>query len=81
MSDFDVLIQGARVVDGTGNPWFYADIALSRDLVVGVAPPGGIEPSEACEVVDAGGMIVCPGFIDIMSHSMTPLMVDGRCLS
>ena len=81
MSDFDVLIQGARVVDGTGNPWFYADVALSRDRVARVAPPGEIEPSEACEVVDAGGMIVCPGFIDIMSHSITPLMVDGRCLS
>ena len=81
MSDFDILIQSARVVDGTGNPWFHGDVALSRDRVARVAPPGSIEPSEACEVVDAKGMIVCPGFIDVMSHSITPLMVDGRCLS
>lgn len=81
MSDFDVLIQGARVVDGTGNPWFHGDVALSGDQVARVAPPGSMAPGEANEVVDAKGMVVCPGFIDIMSHSTTPLMVDGRCLS
>lgn len=81
MTDFNVLIRGARVVDGTGNPWFYGDVALSGDCVAEVVPAGSIAPGEAHEVVEAKGMVVCPGFIDIMSHSTMPLMIDGRCLS
>jgi N-acyl-D-amino-acid deacylase len=77
----DVLIRGARVVDGTGNPWFYGDVALSGDRISRVAPPGSLDASQASEVVDATGMVVCPGFIDIQSHSIVPLMIDGRCLS
>ncbi len=77
----DVLIRGARVVDGTGNPWFHGDVALSGDRVVEVARPGRVPPEAAGEVVEAAGMVVCPGFIDIQSHSLVPLMVDPRCLS
>ncbi len=80
-SQIDVLIRGGRVVDGTGNPWFYGDVALSGDRVLEVAPRNHIETGRAREVVDASGAIVCPGFIDIQSHSIVPLMVDGRCLS
>jgi N-acyl-D-aspartate/D-glutamate deacylase len=81
MPDFDVLIRGGRLVDGTGNPWFHGDVALSGDRVAEVAPTGQIAPGRAQEVVDATGMVVCPGFIDIQSHSIIPLMMDGRCLS
>src|SRR6185437_555149 len=77
----DVLIRGAKVVDGTGNPWFYGDVALSGDRVGAVAPAGRLPTEGAKDVVDATGMVVCPGFIDIQSHSIIPLMVDGRCLS
>src|SRR6266536_2267012 len=77
----DVLIRGARVVDGTGNPWRYGDVALADDRVREVAPPGRIPADQAREVVDAAGLVVCPGFIDIQSHSIVPLMIDGRCLS
>jgi dihydroorotase/N-acyl-D-amino-acid deacylase len=78
---FDVLIRGARVVDGTGNPWFYGDVALAGDRVAAVEPPGMIPDGRAAEVVDATGLVVCPGFIDIQSHSILPLMVDGRSVS
>jgi N-acyl-D-amino-acid deacylase len=81
MSDLDVLITNGRIVDGSGAPWFYGDVALSGDRIVEVAPPGRIAPERSREQVDAAGMIVCPGFIDIQSHSILPLMVDGRCLS
>ena len=82
MSDaIDVLIRGARVVDGTGNPWIYGDVLISGDRVLGVAQAGSVAAEQAREVVDAAGMVVCPGFIDIQSHSIMPLMVDGRCLS
>ncbi len=77
----DVLIRGARVVDGTGNPWFYGDVAIAGDRVARIAPPGRLDPAGAGEVVEAAGHVVCPGFIDIQSHSILPLMRDGRCLS
>jgi N-acyl-D-amino-acid deacylase len=77
----DVLIRGGRVVDGAGNPWFHADVALSGDRVADIQPPGAVSAGRAGEVVDATGMVVCPGFIDILSHSHVPLMVDARCLS
>src|SRR5262252_3108480 len=77
----DTLICGGRVVDGTGNPWRYADVALRRDRIADITPPGQIAPEQAREVVDAQGMVVCPGFIDIQSHSILPLMRDGRSLS
>lgn len=77
----DVLIRGAKVVDGTGNPWFYGDVCLEGDRIGAVLPAGKAAANEAAEVVDAEGMIVCPGFVDIQSHSTFPLMIDGRCLS
>jgi N-acyl-D-aspartate/D-glutamate deacylase len=79
--DIDVLIRGAKVVDGTGNPWFYGDIAIQGDRVLDIAPPGHVPVETAREVVDAEGMVVCPGFIDILSHSHLPLMHDPRALS
>jgi N-acyl-D-aspartate/D-glutamate deacylase len=81
MTDFDLLIHGGKIVDGTGNPWFYGDVAIRNDRIAEVAPAGRIKPERAAKTVDAAGMVVCPGFIDILSHSIIPLMVDGRCLS
>ena len=78
---WDVLIRGGRVVDGSGNPWFRGDVALEGDRVAAVTAPGAVPPEDAAEVVDAGEAVVCPGFIDIQSHSIYPLMADGRCLS
>jgi N-acyl-D-aspartate/D-glutamate deacylase len=77
----DVLIRDARVIDGTGNPWFYGDVAIAGDQIAAIAPAGRIPAENAREVVDATGLVVCPGFIDIQSHSIVPLMRDGRCLS
>ncbi|MFO7167372.1 MAG: D-aminoacylase [Chloroflexota bacterium] len=78
---FDVLIRGGRVVDGSGNPWFYGDVAIAGDRIAAVTPPGRIAAEQARTTVDATGMVVCPGFIDIQSHSIMPLMIDGRSLS
>lgn len=77
----DTLIRGAQIVDGTGNPWFYGDVAIGGERVQALAAPGQITPEAACEIVDATGMVVCPGFIDILSHSHIPLMRDPRDLS
>ena len=81
MADFDVLIRRAKVVDGTGNPWVWGDVALKDERIAAITPPGEIAPEAAADVVEANGQVVCPGFIDILSHSILPLMMDGRCLS
>jgi N-acyl-D-amino-acid deacylase len=81
MASYDTLIRHARIVDGSGNPWVHGDVAISGDRVVAVVPPGRIAAEAAREVVDAAGHVVCPGFIDIQSHAILPLMIDGRCLS
>lgn len=78
---FDTLIHNAKVIDGTGNPWFYGDVGITADRIAAIAPRGQIPSEQAKASVDATGMVVCPGFIDILSHSIVPLMVDGRCLS
>jgi N-acyl-D-amino-acid deacylase len=78
---FDTVISGARVIDGTGNPWFYGDVALDGDRIAAVCAPGLVDSSSADEVIDATGKVVCPGFIDIQSHSIVPFLTDGRSLS
>jgi len=77
----DILIRNARAVDGTGSPWFYGDVAIEGDRIGAIAPAGRLDPANAAEVVDAAGHVVCPGFIDIQSHSIIPLMQDPHCLS
>jgi dihydroorotase/N-acyl-D-amino-acid deacylase len=76
---YDVVITNARVVDGTGNPWFWGDVALRGDRVARIAPRGLLAAARARERVDAGGQVVAPGFIDIQSHSWDALLwADGR---
>lgn len=77
----DTLIRGAKIVDGTGNPWFYGDIAIQGDRIQTITTPGQVASRTAREIVDADGMVVCPGFIDILSHSHIPLLYDARDLS
>jgi N-acyl-D-aspartate/D-glutamate deacylase len=75
----DVLIRGGKVVDGTGNPWFLGDVAIRGDRIVAVGRlPEGLP---ARRVIDAKGLVVAPGFIDMHSHSDTPLLEDGAAMS
>lgn len=63
---FDLLIKGARVLDGTGNPWFPADVGVRDGRIVAVGPLPG---ASATRVIDATGRYLAPGFIDIHSHA------------
>lgn len=77
---FDLLIRKAKVIDGSGNPWFYGDVGVSQERIAAIAPAGQLGP-RAKQVIEADGLVLAPGFIDILSHAITPLMRDGRCLS
>ena len=75
---YDVLIRGGGIVDGTGNPWFRADVAIDGDRIVAVGTLGDVR---AARVIDATGLFVTPGFIDLHTHSDMPLLVDGTAQS
>lgn len=75
------LITNGRIVDGTGNPWFYGDVLLEGETILAIEPPGTISTERAETIIDAAGHVVAPGFIDIQSHSILPLLTDGRSVS
>ena len=76
-SAFDILIRHGRIVDGTGNPWFRGDVAITDGRIVKVGLVAGTGDIE----IDATGLVVAPGFIDIHSHSDLKLLQDGYAQS
>ncbi|MCX6549618.1 MAG: D-aminoacylase, partial [Acidobacteria bacterium] len=75
---FDVLITGGRLVDGTGAPWFRGDVGIAGDRIVAM---GDLAGRSARETVDATGLVVAPGFIDMLGQSEFNVLVDGRAAS
>jgi dihydroorotase/N-acyl-D-amino-acid deacylase len=75
---FDVVIAGGRVVDGTGAPWFRADVGIRGDTIAEV---GDLAGAEAATRVEVGGQVVAPGFIDMLGWSEFNLLVDNRAAS
>jgi N-acyl-D-amino-acid deacylase len=76
---YDVIIVNGRVVDGSGNAWFYGDLALRGDKIVRVVRRGQLGNAQAGKRIDATGMVVAPGFIDIQGQSGDLfLRGDGR---
>jgi len=63
---FDLLIRSGRVMDGTGNPWFPADLGIQNGRIAAI---GQLKNAQAARVIDAAGKYVVPGFIDIHSHA------------
>jgi N-acyl-D-amino-acid deacylase len=75
---YDVLIRNGHILDGTGNPWYSADIAISGDRIVAI---GDLRHATAKRVIDASGLVVAPGFIDMLGQSEEALLIDKRSLS
>jgi len=72
---YDVVISNGRIVDGTGNPWFYGDLAIRGGKIARI---GKIDPKAGKRVIDAKGMTVSPGFIDLHTHTDLPALADGN---
>ena len=70
----DVIIKGGTVVDGTGAPGVQADIGIRDGRIVAI----GEVNEDAAETVDAGGLVVCPGFVDPHTHYDAQLFWDPR---
>lgn len=76
---YDLVITGGRIVDGTGNAWFYGDLAIRGDRIERVVPRGLLGDTPARARIDATGMVVAPGFIDIQGQSGRAFLYgDGR---
>ena len=75
---YDLLIEGGRVVDGTGAPWLEADVAVRGDRIAAV---GKLRGAAAKRRIDARGLVVAPGFIDLLGQSEYNVLVDGRAAS
>ncbi len=71
---YDLLLVGGHVMDGTGNPWFRADVGIVGDRIVAV---GNLEGNPSRRVIDARGRLILPGFIDIHTHADEPRSDDG----
>jgi dihydroorotase/N-acyl-D-amino-acid deacylase len=76
--DFDIVISGGRIVDGTGSPWFRGDVGIQADRIKAI---GDLSSATAQMRIDASGLIVAPGFIDMLGQSEFSVLVDNRAAS
>ena len=75
---FDLIVRGGHILDGTGNPWFAADVGIRADRIAAV---GNLAAAKARREIDARGLVVAPGFIDMHTHSDLTLLDDGNAES
>src|SRR5712692_4230739 len=75
---YDILFTNARVVDGTGAPWFAADVGVRGGKIVAV---GRLAGRPAARTIDAAGLVIAPGFIDLLGQSEYNVLVDNRAAS
>src|SRR2546423_14880782 len=78
-TSFETVILNGKIVDGTGNPWYYGDVGISGDRITRIGPAGTLRNAPAARRIDARGLVVAPGVIDIQAHSEGPLLTgDSR---
>src|SRR5215467_14365458 len=75
---YDVVIANGKIVDGSGNPWFYGSVAIEKGRIARI---GKFDPALGKRVIDASGMVVAPGFIDLHTHTDVSVLADGNAES
>ena len=75
---YDLLVKNGKIIDGSGRPGYDADLAIKGDQIVRI---GQLQTATAARVIDASGMVVAPGFIDMLGQSETYVLVDPRVMS
>ena len=77
-ASYDLIIRNGHVIDGSGSPWYAADVAVKDGRIAAI---GGLADANATRIIDAHGLIVAPGFIDMLGQSELTLLVDPRAPS
>ena len=72
--EFDILIKNGKILDGTGNPWYYADIGINNERIAWIGKSDNVT---GIEIIDAAGLYVSPGFIDVHSHASSGLSSES----
>jgi N-acyl-D-amino-acid deacylase len=62
---YDIILKNGKIIDGTGNPWFYGDVGIVKNKIISI---GDLSKSKADKTIDATGLIIAPGFIDVHTH-------------
>ncbi|MEP6635705.1 MAG: D-aminoacylase [Acidobacteriota bacterium] len=75
---YDLVVRNGRLVDGAGGPGYKADLAVKGDRIVRI---GDLKNATATRIIDAAGMVVAPGFIDMLGQSETYVLIDPRVMS
>ena len=75
---FDIILKNGKIIDGSGNPWYTADIGIRGDRIAVI---GRFHGAKAKKVIDASGLVVSPGFIDTLGQSEMSLLIDNRSVS
>jgi len=75
---FDLVIKGGRIVDGSGRPAYVADIGIKDDRILKI---GELSQASAARTIEAKGLVLAPGFIDMLGQSETYLLIDPRAMS
>jgi N-acyl-D-amino-acid deacylase len=77
-TDYDVIIRNGRIIDGSGNPWVSGEVAVRGDRIAAI---GHLSNAHAKREIDASGLVVSPGFIDMLGQSEYSLLIDNRSVS
>src|SRR5271168_3487002 len=71
--NYDLIIRNGHIMDGTGSPWYAADVAIRDGHIAAI---GRLDSATAKQIIDAAGMVVAPGFIDMLGQSETSILVN-----
>jgi N-acyl-D-amino-acid deacylase len=77
-NEYDVIIKNGTIIDGSGNPWIRRDLGIRGERIAAI---GNLQTAHAKRVIDASGLVVSPGFIDMLGQSEVSLLIDNRSLS